>query len=388
MRSAVSRAVDLARETDTPLYAAGGAVRDLFLRRPVEDLDLVVEGDALRFARELARRVAAAALREHPRFGTATVALEGGGHVDVAAARAETYEHPGALPRVHAADVGEDLARRDFSINAMALRLSPPPARLYDPLGGLPDLERGVVRMLHPASAGDDPTRAFRAVRYASRLGFRIEPRTARWIREALTSGALGRVSGDRLRRELQKILSEPGRLATIGLASRLGLSEAVSPSLSADRRTRARLVRADRISRRDRRGATWLGWLLVWGSDLTALQASELAHRLNLSRPEARVVSRWPEVRNALGRPGRPLRGALSDEERFAAAALLGRRAAAFLSSDMKLSGSDLVAAGLPPGPAIGRALAATRSARLAGRIGSEEELDFAMAAARGRPP
>ncbi|MGH9367454.1 MAG: CCA tRNA nucleotidyltransferase, partial [Thermoanaerobaculia bacterium] len=370
----------------TPLYAAGGAVRDLHLGRPVEDLDLVVEGDGLRFARELARRLGSAP-RAHPRFGTAVVTLPGGGRLDVAAARAETYAHPGALPRVHAASIEDDLARRDFSINAMALRLWPGPARLQDPHGGLADLERGAVRMLHPASARDDPTRAFRAVRYAARLGFRIEPRTARWIREAIDSGALRRVSGERVRREIEKILSEPGRLAAIALASRLGLGRAVSPSLAGDRRARLRLARAQRLSRTKFPDATWLSWLLVWAADLTAREAADLSRRLNLPRGHARLLRRWPELRRALERGG-PLRAALTADERFAVAALGGRLGRASLAAgDVKVRGSDLLAAGVSPGPAIGRALEATRSARLSGRIGQEEELAFALAAARGGP-
>src|SRR5262249_43072217 len=152
----------------------------------------------------------------HPRFGTATLALPGGAHLDVASARAETYAHPGALPRVRAGHLAADLARRDFTINAMALRLAPGEPRLEDPHRGPSDLARGLVRMLHPGSPHDDPTRAFRAVLYANRLGFRIAPATRRWIREAVDSGAFERISGDRRRRELVRILSEPRRAAAV----------------------------------------------------------------------------------------------------------------------------------------------------------------------------
>jgi tRNA nucleotidyltransferase (CCA-adding enzyme) len=368
------------------LYAAGGAVRDLLLGRPLGDVDLVVEGDALGVARRLAPRVGAT-LREHPRFGTATLDLPGGGRLDLAAARAETYAHAGALPGVRAARIDEDLARRDFSINAMALRLSPPPARWRDPLGGRVDLEKRAVRMLHRDSARDDPTRAFRAVRYAARLGFRIERETAAWIRQALRSGALDRVSGDRLRREIQKLLAEPQRRAALALAARLGIWRALGGGLRFDRRAATRLVRGERVAAKFPAGATWLGWLLVWAADLTPRAAALLASRLNLSRSDARVLRRWPALRRALGRRAGAGAPALSEEERFAAAALSGRGSRGAPGADLTVRGRDLVAAGLSPGPAIGRALAATRSARRAGRIGPDEELDFALAAAHGRP-
>ncbi len=372
----------LSRETRTPLYIAGAALRDGLLDRPLRDLDLVVEGDALGFARRLARRLRVS-VREHPRFGTATLDLPERRALDVAMARGETYEHPGALPRVQPGSITEDLARRDFTVNAMAWRLEGGGHRFYDPHGGLSDLRRGLIRMLHAASPEDDPTRAFRAVLYANRLGFRIEPRTGRWIRRAVGAGAVDRISGDRLRREVARILSEPGRARAVSMLSALGLSAALDPSLPDDAQAKARLRRAERLAAGSPFGASWLAYLLVWAADLSAEETARLARRLNLSRQATRTLKRWPERRPGGSNCDAP---ALSADEALAAAALGQTGSAEVSKTGLKIRGRDLVAAGVPPGPALGRALGATRRARRLGRISAEEELTFAVAAARDR--
>ena len=356
-------------------------MRDALLDRPVRDLDAVVEGDALGFARKLARRLDVS-VREHARFGTATLELPEARALDVAMARGETYEHPGALPRVHPGSITEDLARRDFTVNAMAWRLEGAGPRFCDPQAGLSDLRRGLIRMLHAASPRDDPTRAFRAVLYANRLGFRIEPRTRRWIRQAVDAGAVDRISGDRLRREVARILSEPGRARAVSMLSALGLSAALHPSLRGDAQTRARLSRAERLAASSPSGTSWLAYLLVWAADLPAEGTVRLARRLNLSRQAARTLECWPERR-----PGGSSRDAspFSPDEALAVAAL-GATDSEAGETALRIRGRDLVAAGIPPGPALGRALGATRRARRLGRISAEEELAFAVAAARDR--
>ncbi|MFY9552480.1 MAG: tRNA nucleotidyltransferase, partial [Thermoanaerobaculia bacterium] len=183
------------------MYLAGGVVRDLLLGRPVKDLDLAVEGDAEAYSRSLAEALSASR-RAHGRFGTATLELPSGDRLDVASTRRETYAGPGALPDVTSGGpIEEDLRRRDFTVNALALEVAPG-RRLVDPFGGRADLARGVIRFLHALSPQDDPTRALRAVRYANRLGFRIAPSARTAIRAAIASGAFRGVSGDRLRRE------------------------------------------------------------------------------------------------------------------------------------------------------------------------------------------
>ena len=366
----------------TPVYVAGGAVRDHLLRRAVRDVDLVVEGNGVQFARRLARRLSAP-VQEHPRFATATLRFRDGGSLDVATARAETYRHPGALPDVRPASITEDLARRDFTVNAMAVRIAPGAPRLLDPHGGRSDLKAGMIRMLHPGSPRDDPTRSFRAVLYANRLGFRIERRTRRWIADAARDGGVDRISGDRLRRELSRLLSEPRRAAAVSQLSRLGLARAVHPRLSLGPRTRARLLRAERLNAKSPSGVTWFAYLLVWCAEVTDSEATAVSARLNLPRAQARALRRWPSLL-ARSAASDPLPSKLSADESLALEGALARRRTAGLLPLVSVRGRDLVQAGIPSGPAIGRALAAARSARRLGRIGPEEELSFALAAAR----
>src|SRR5262249_48347946 len=167
------------------------------------------------------------------RFATATLELEDGRRLDVAATRRERYGRSGALPDVTpGVPIEEDLARRDFSIGAMALTIVRRP-RLLDPLGGRDDLRRGLVRILHARSFVDDPTRVFRAVPYAARLGFRLEPSTRRALVAAVAGGALDRISADRLRREIRLILEEPEHGRAIASLQRLGVAAAVHPILA-----------------------------------------------------------------------------------------------------------------------------------------------------------
>ena len=365
------------------------------LRRPIADLDLAVEGDAVSFGQALGRRLGARA-RAHERFGTAALEFEDGSRLDVAASRAESYEAHGALPRVAPAPIAADLARRDFTINAMALEIGPGRrVRLHDPLGGARDLSRGVIRMLHAGSAMDDPTRAFRAARYANRLGFRVERRTRQWIGEALRSGAFEAVSGDRLRREMRLLLSEEDPAGAVRHLCGLGLQEAVHRALPCGDSVLARLARAERLARKGGTAADWLTCLLLWAGDLSARQTREIAVRLSLPREEARILTSWPSTWKALAAghvPSGSRGSALSQRESAAARAMLPReaggakvaRATAAAHLRLHVRGGDLIAAGMTAGPRIGRALDATLAARREGRITSEQELAFALKAAR----
>jgi tRNA nucleotidyltransferase (CCA-adding enzyme) len=378
----------LARERNVGLYLAGGIVRDLYLGRPVRDVDLVVEGDGIAFAREVAARLAAS-IREHGRFGTATLTLGNGDKVDVASTRRETYAHPGALPAVTAgASIAEDLARRDFTVNAMAVALSAGRRRL-DPFGGAEDLERGIIRELHSRSFLDDPTRAFRAVRYANRLGFRIHPATRRAIAAAPALQALARVSGDRVRREIRLIFEEPRRGRATSQLNALGLSRAVDPSLPVDRPASARVARAEALALSVGGETTWLCYLLAWMWQAGEREIERVAERLALVGAEGRILRRWPETAGRLSEAELP-KDVTNDELAAAASALpAGKRsalldAAAARAIRLGIRGADLVAAGVPAGPSVGTALARTLDARRDGRIGQRDELAFALAAAR----
>lgn len=375
-------------------------MRDLLLGRPVRDVDLVVEGDAAGFARALAGKLGGR-VREHDRFATATLKLPGGSRLDVASARRESYSGPGALPRVRPASIEEDLFRRDFTVNAMAMELAPAGrARLLDPFGGRRDLAARVLSFLHPRSPCDDPTRAFRAVRYANRLGFRVALDAVGAIRRSIEAGAFVAVSGDRLWRELELIFAETGRADAVRRMSALGLARVLGAGLAADSRTLSRLRRAEALLNGGSVEGGGLLFLLVWAAGRSQGDLDRLADRLALAGAAGRSMRSWGRTWRGLGTLRkerrrsriRRLAAGLSPAEIGALAAGLPRREAARLCDVanrpvlLSIGGRDLVAAGVPAGPALGRALAETLEAREDGMIGAREELDFALRRARLR--
>jgi len=386
-----------AASSNVRVALVGGAVRDRLLGRPLSarEADVAVEGSAPELARAVAREEGSAKARIHERFGTATLEMGSGWSVDLAGTRRETYRHPGALPDVRPATLEEDLVRRDFTANAIAFELGRPgrPGILHDPFGGVEDLRRRRLRALHPASFRDDPTRAFRAVRYASRLGFRIDPRTRGWIAEALASGALSAVSGDRVRRELEKVFGERGWGALVRALTALGIAAAVHPALAAGPRSLAALSRAEGLARGRAQKTSVMLPLLVWSDSASPGEREKLAARLGLAGRARDSFVRWPQTRAALHRGEI---GKAGWDERLAAAALLGsggrsgetaRRRILDRDAALSIRGSDLLRAGIPAGPRVGRALARTREALALGKIVPGEELSFALAAARSDP-
>jgi tRNA nucleotidyltransferase (CCA-adding enzyme) len=350
--------LDVVREAaQDPVYLVGGAVRDLLLGHPRADVDLVVEGDAA----ALAARLGGAAA-EHERFGT--VKVEVGGHeVDIASARTETYPAPGALPVVAPADgIEADLARRDFTINALAIPLAGEP-RLIDPFGGRDDIEAGLLRVLHERSFEDDPTRAIRAARYGSRFGFAIEPGTYELLRRA----DLATVSADRRRAELERLAAEPTGRFGLGLLAGWGLIDL--------REGGAELMRGvEELLEQPR----WAELVPREQALIAAALGPEGAERVlaSMSTPPpgegVEVAERRDPVELILGR-------ALG-------AGWLDRYLAVWSKVELEIDGDDLIAAGVPQGPAIGRGLRAAKSGRLEGQIaGREQELAVALAAARG---
>ena len=222
----------VARKQQQRIYLVGGIVRDLLLGRSNLDLDLVVEGDAINLAQELAR-VGKGKLTAHHRFGTAKLQWDDGS-VDLATARAETYARPGALPTVKPGTIDDDLSRRDFTINAMAVELSPRHfGELLDPHGGRNDLKKGLIRVLHEKSFQDDATRIWRALRYEQRLDFRLEPSTLKWLKR--DTAMLATISGDRIRNELKLVLKEEFPEKALRRANELGVLTELHPSLKGD---------------------------------------------------------------------------------------------------------------------------------------------------------
>jgi len=367
------------------VHVVGGAVRDALLGAVPRELDVVVEGDAAPVARRAAERLGGEAV-VHERFGTATVRSEAA-TFDVVSARTETYAHPGALPDVTpGASIEQDLARRDFTVNAIALRLAD--GALADWPGAREDLGAGVLRVLHERSFEDDPTRLLRMARYGARLGFEPDRET-----DALAASAtVDTVSGGRLGTELRLLLREPQPAALCAL-ERFALGRAVvHPSFRADagliERVRALCppdARADLAalaSTLTGADASSLRGALdrlefdagSRGTVLGAAGAAALAAELGAARDDAAL---WRAARRA-GPEAVAVAGALGAEE--AARRWLGdvrhRRLA--------ITGDDFVAAGLT-GPAVGDALEAAQLAALAGEApGAAEQLAAGLAAVR----
>lgn len=207
--------LDIIKETagrlDYPIYLVGGFVRDLLLGVPTTDLDLVVEGDGLAFAKLLYKRLNSAKLVLHKAFGTARIMMEDGTHLDIAGSRREEYDFPGALPTVEESTLKEDLFRRDFTINAMALCLNKERfGEVIDYYGGFRDLQQGEIRFLHNLSFIDDPTRITRAIRFAGRYKFKLAKITRDAIGIALEAKVFTKISPERFTEELMLIYQEP----------------------------------------------------------------------------------------------------------------------------------------------------------------------------------
>jgi tRNA nucleotidyltransferase (CCA-adding enzyme) len=379
-----------------PTYLVGGSVRDLLLGRPAGDhLDLAVEGDARSVARALVDRLAGES-REFERFGTAVVDVDGFEY-DMATTRRETYDAPGALPSVEAAALPEDLRRRDFAVNAMAIALKGDDlGHLYDPHGGLSDLDARVLRVLHERSLSDDPTRLLRGVRFEARLHFGLEHDTEVQAREAVASGALATVSADRVGRELMKLLAEDASRTAVRRLKELEIDRALHPALAPDPELVASAalgavtLGANRVTAQlaamvvddPQELDLWVTGLPLEARDRDAVsRAARVAPRLSAALRERDHTP--SELRELLGQePPEALALALA---LGAPAEPLLRWAAELSGVRLEIGGADLLAAGIPEGPAIGRALEETLRRKLDGLVaGRDEELRTALELAR----
>jgi len=223
---------EIADELGSTVYCVGGFVRDFLLQVPNYDVDLVVEGEGIALAKSLAQRLGGRE-RIHDQFKTAVVILPDGSKIDVATARTEYYEFPAALPRVKKSSIREDLYRRDFTINTLALCLNPDLfGNLIDYFGGLKDLEKGYIRILYNLSFVEDPTRILRAIRFEQRYKFTIEPDTLRFARDAIERRLLGKLSYKRIMHELILILSEKNPVPSLKRIQEIGVWDYLFPEV------------------------------------------------------------------------------------------------------------------------------------------------------------
>ncbi|UCF31778.1 MAG: CBS domain-containing protein [bacterium] len=386
-------------------YLVGGLVRDILLRIRNQDVDLVVEGDGVEFGRRLARRLKAR-IRTHRKFKTAVVILPDGFKVDVATARTEYYEFPGAHPMVERGSIKLDLYRRDFSINALAIKLNPGSFGLVvDFFGGQRDLKEKTVRILHNLSFIDDPTRIIRAVRFEQKFGFRIGRHTQYLLKGAVSRGYLAKAQGPRLLMEIMAILREDHPSRSFERMEELGILEALHPALAFDRRTREVFTQVEKIH-------SWFQFLyleeepeiadiyfnatmllkdtdarseILLGFQVPAYRREEYLERWGRIADTLRALARVPE-----GSPSwiaRQLRDlttedlivlmALTKKEGTARAVSLYLSRLRFL--DMEIDGKVLKKMGYATGPIFRRIMDAVRDARVDGEVKTlEEEIEW----------
>ena len=402
----IKRVAAQAAERQMAIYLVGGFVRDLLLERPSQDFDIVVEGDAIALGKALGKKYGGR-VTSHTRFGTAKWYVresELGSRepsanpddsipefLDLISARTEFYEHPTALPTVERGSIKLDLHRRDFTINTLALRLDGNHyGELHDYWGGLADIERGIVRVLHSLSFVDDPTRLLRAVRYEQRYGFKIESRTRQLMDEA--KPMLEKLSAERVRHELDRMLDESNWHEMIDRLAELGLLHSIHPALVAPAPDFSAPADEGLASYtppgmlQPNRTLAWLLWLSP--VDLAAIKT--LSHRLRFPAALTRLLLAASTLHIDLpALADSPPSGwvdrleAVPELAIYAVSLSAEGRAKQALNDYLekwrhikpRTTGHDLKQLGLPPGPKYQNILRTLRNAWLDGEIESEDE-------------
>ena len=380
------KAGTLAAEKRLGIYLVGGVVRDTLLGRANSDLDLVVEGSAIGLAEVLAGDLGGR-LVVHRRFGTAKIRT-GNLVIDLAMARAESYARPGALPTVRPGSIQDDLARRDFTVNAMALRLDPGSfGKLVDPFNGQQDLESNLIRILHNQSFIDDATRMLRAVRYVQRFGFRLEASTENLLRQNVSM--LGTISGDRIRHELELILKEGCPEKVLKRAEELGLLREVHPALKGDGWLQKKFEKAREVASSPSPALCFA--LLTYR--FSEPECKDFVASLKMPGTVSRVIrdtARLRERMPSLDAPDLPPSGVYGLLQEYsptsilacaiaAESALVQERLNLYLTRwrhvRTALDGDALQKLGIPSGPRLGEMLKALQDAKLDGKISSQED-------------
>jgi len=378
-----------ASEAGHSLYIVGGVVRDLFLGRANFDFDLVVEGDAIDLARKLAKN-SRAKLTVHTRFGTAKLNYPGFS-LDLATARSETYSRPGALPTVKPGSLKDDLIRRDFSINAMALHLNPQRfGELTDLYRGKEDLEHRLIRILHPKSFIDDATRILRAIRYEQRLGFKLETETEKLLRRDVAM--LQTISGDRIRHELELILKEDEPEQALRRAEQLGVLSQLHPSLKGNGWLAQSFAQARQTVKRTSLATLYL-CLIIY--NLNEKENAEFISHLNFPKNSVQAMRQTLQLKAQLHnlvkaglKPSdiyRSLHGysalAIQANALASESPLATQHINLYLSKlryvKPLLNGQDLKKMGIPAGPKIGEILSAILKARLDGEVHTKKDAE-----------
>ena len=404
----LEQAGQLAQDLGYKLYAVGGFVRDILLARPNLDIDLVVEGDGIHFARELAA-LRQGRVKAHLKFKTAVVVFPDGQRIDVATARLEYYEYPTALPTVELSSIKMDLYRRDFTINALALQLTPGDfGQLTDFFGSQRDIKDKTIRVLHSLSFVEDPTRILRAIRFEQRFNFRIDGQTLRLIKNAVQLKLFHKLSGARLTHELQLMLEEENVLECLNRVQDLKLLDAIHPllNLDADRvRILSELHKVHtwyKLLYLEPAANTWRLYLLGLTMGLEREQLDLVCQRLRFSDRErqdfltlrdhlgeslAKLMT-WQDGQSALSEiyfllVQLPVEGVLflmARSRREAIRKNISLYLTRMLTQQLFIDGDDLKALGLQSGPIFAQILRRVRAAAVDGEaVSREKQLELA---------
>ena len=388
-RRAIDVVKDVAVEKDLRPFLVGGPVRDLLLGRHAIDIDLTLEEGSSTLARALAKRVEGR-VRSFPQFLTYKVTADGFPDIDIATARKERYRQPGALPAVTAGRLRDDLLRRDFTINAIALSLID--GTLHDPSNGEDDIRDHFVRVLHERSFLDDPTRIFRAIRLATRLGFELHPETAEWMQEAIETKALLTVSRERIWRELFLAMDEELAPAIVTDLCHRGALDVLFGHRACDGlRQRLEVIHADLAEDAELdRYVLYTGSLLRGDASPVDFEGSGFSQKR--ARAVVEIANEIPRVQEALGSVRddrerfRIYRGVSPEMLTVIASELPDevvhvRRYREFENFKLPLRGNDLE---VPGGPHVAQALERTREAVFSGEVAPENARTYARQVAK----
>ncbi|MDR1607173.1 MAG: CBS domain-containing protein [Deltaproteobacteria bacterium] len=400
---------ELAQSLNLSIYLVGGSVRDLITLKPIKDLDLTLTGDMDEFIKAFALKHPTARVKNHPRFKTATIDLDNGFRLDLSCARLEYYEYPGAMPIVRHASIRIDLQRRDFTINAMALSLnSEDYGRLLDFYRGYHDLKEGLIRVLHSLSFIEDPTRAFRAIRFENRLGFTVSRMTERLLETALKNGFITNLSSRRVMAEIRRVCEEEEPGPILKRLGELGLLKCVHPKLRIIPKQIERFRRVARIKDwyrltfGEKFSPVWLVWLLVLTDELEEEELADLVENLDSGQKVARVAIEERKTLKSILRQYQRIREFIKPSEAdrifsdlswpgilylmaMSSGDPLSRAGASYLTYyrlvKTNCDGKDLIKLGYHPGPRLHEALIFLREAKLDGLVNTlSEELALAQ--------
>ncbi len=381
-----------ANSKNLSLYLVGGFVRDILLDYPNLDLDFTIEGDALLFAQEIAKQKKVS-IRKYPEFGTATLTFPKKIRVDLAGARQEIYPADAGLPEVSPGKIRNDLFRRDFTVNSMAIRVSGDHfGELVDPSGGLKDLEAGVIRVHHDRSFADDPTRIFRAIRFRTRYGFIIDPQTLGLIKEAVAAGLIEKLSAARIKNDIVHLLEDRHPAEALVELGELGVLRRIHRKFSV--RSSVGLLKKIEYYPQSKGVRRWFVLMLAILYNIKLVYALEIAKNLRFTRRETESLFQLQTLKNRMKKfPDSPsgvyrFANQLSKEliffvmqtnEDSTVRNALKKYLLEYRFTKLRVSGHDLEGLGIKEGPVYKEILDETLDAKLdRGFESKEQELDF----------